>query len=386
MSEEGLEELDTVIDLDSEAQQTGGRLLGEGIYGCAFDTPFQCKDPKITPSIKNVAKLTKQEDARSELNATHVLESHPRATEYFILIKTVCTPSPRASQNRNKQANLKECGMLKNVPLPSMTQITMPYGGRSLFTVPYKVGSIRFFPLCQHILEAGTILLTKGIVHDDLHMNNILCDTPSSTKFIDFGNAWSPKNLTSSLINTYLTKVFDPKFLAEPPEVTYRNGIIQKKWTMGFFTKTSDLILAHIQDKKPVLDFIYVLFGISKETQIKRLKQFVQASQCVREEDWITFFSLYWTKLDAWALGAAIVFVYLNISNDPQFEHSADFKRYNQNALNTIKGLCDLDPRTRLDAVEALQLWNPESPILQEPAVKGWLKKQAEIRKLFPTL
>ena len=56
------------------------------------------------------------------------------------------------------------------------------------------------------------------------------------------------------------------------------------------------------------------------------------------------------------------------------------------NALNTIKGLCDLDPRTRLDAAEALQLWNPNSVILQEPEVKSWLQKQAEIRKLFPTL
>ena len=372
------------IDLESDtqqAQQTGGTLLGEGLYGCAFDTPFKCKNPKVRTSAANVAKLTTDEDARAEIDTTKVLLQYPNASWYFALVKTACTPAPRANQ---KRANLDDCKPLKGVPLPSLVQLTMPYGGKPLISIPHKVQSIRFFPLCQHMLEAATILLIKGLVHNDLHMNNILCDTPSTTKFIDFGITWSPKHLTNQEISQKLTKVFDPKFLAEPPEETYRNGILDSKRKSWFISNPSSMVLAQIQDKKPVLDFIYLLFGIPKEKQARRLKRFIEASQCVKEEDWITFFSLYWSKIDAWAIGVAILFVYLNISTDPLFEQSADYKQFNQGALSTIKGLCDTDPRTRLDAAEALRIWNPASPLLQDPAVQGWLKKQDEIRKLFP--
>jgi len=379
---EAVDTFDDKIDLEKDqSQQTGGTLLGEGIYGCAFDTPFKCKNPKVRTSPTNVAKLTSQEDARAEIDATKVLLQYPNSWQYFALVHTACTPSPRADQ---KRANLDDCKSLKGVPLPSLVQLTMPYAGKPILSIPHKVHSIRFFPLCQHMLEAATVLLIKGLIHNDLHMNNILCDTPSTTKFIDFGITWSPKHLTKEEVDLKLTKIFDPNFIAEPPEITYRNGLLDSKRKQWLVTNPSIMILAQIQDKKPVLEFIYLLFGIPKEKQIRRLKRFIEASQCVKEEDWLTFFSLYWTKIDAWAIGVTILYVFLNISTDPLFEQSADYKERIQSTLTTIKGLCDLDPRTRLDAAEALRIWNPASPLLQDPAVQTWLKKQDEIRKLFP--
>jgi hypothetical protein len=54
----------------------------------------------------------------------------------------------------------------------------------------------------------------------------------------------------------------------------------------------------------------------------------------------------------------------------PQFE----------NILPVILGLCSLDPGLRLDCTEALELWAPQSKILEIQEVQALLQEQKNLR------
>jgi serine/threonine protein kinase len=203
-------------------------------------------------------------------------------------------------------------------------------------------------------------------------MNNILYTDPNSCRFIDFGLSWQPKALTLS--NIYdLYREFNPDIKQEPPEVSYINGIINKV--------DKKIIFAMIRDKKLGFYYMRKLIGIPIEKQLDDLIKFINTSWSFEEKNWYVFYSLYWSKIDAWALGVLFSQIYLELSVYKEFELSDEYKKRNLYMLTAIRGLCEADPGKRLDAAEALVIWNPDSPLLKEPDVQTWFLKQKKERE-----
>jgi serine/threonine protein kinase len=250
----------------------------------------------------------------------------------------------------------------------------MPFGGKPLNLVPHQVGSIDFFPICKHLLEMGSVLLLQGVVHYDLHSLNVLCDSPSSVKLIDFGIAWIPENLSLANVSD-LIRQFKPSAEQVAPEVSLLHGMD----TMP--TKSTEYLLARIEDEKLALQAVYKVLGIPVETQVASLRRFLHQSWSFQEKNWYSFYSLYWSKLDAWSIGIIVLTLYIDFSLDPQFEKTSEYTTKHQSVLNSIKGLCETNPVYRLDALEALELFDPNSPILTMPKSKEWLKQKAEERQ-----
>ena len=97
-----------------ESAMIGGKILGEGAYGCVFAAPtIPCKGKKeIIPKntlIKNgspVTKITSIEDAEDEMAVAKLIHKIPLWKNYFIVAESSCEPK------ETKQ--LSECTLLKD--------------------------------------------------------------------------------------------------------------------------------------------------------------------------------------------------------------------------------------------------------------------------------
>ncbi len=358
------------------SSQDGGKLLGQGVYGCAFSPPLKCVvRTKNATRGRKVGKIESTQEAQKEFTLSKKLEKIPHAETYFTLLESICTPAPRSQQTESDVSKcevLQTTGLKQNL-LPGMSQITMPFAGVPLYITPQRVSNMDFFAIGRHLLEAGTLLLTARIVHWDLHMANILVKSRTSVTFIDFGKAWSVDELSLANFKNVLHR-FDPRAAQNPPECAVIDGLTEVA------PPSLQTILYRMRDQNPLFQLIQQLFQIPVETQLATLKRFIESSWSFQEENWFSFYKLYWSKFDAWAIGMNLIVLYVGLLNDPAFERSEEFRRNGNMPLIVSKGLLRFDPGLRMDCAEALAIWAPESPILQLPAVKGWLQEQARIR------
>lgn len=349
-------------------QQRGGSLLGQGLYGCAFDPPLKCKTQIGVLKGRKVGKVTSELDADWEMTITEKLRKLRGSEDYFVLLDASCTPKPRSNQ---KNSSLKDCHPLEGIRLPEMKQVIMPFGGKPLRQVMHSMDAVNYFDLCTHLLEAGAILLMAKVVHTDLHLLNVLVDSKKTLRLIDFGLAWSPDMLTLANLHM-LDRVFAPEITQQTPETSVVFGLKE-----GL---DMDLMMAQIEDKKIPLQMIYQLTGRSVESQMDDLRIFFKESRSFREQNWFSFYNLYWSKQDAWAFGAILLSLFIDMSMDPRFEESPEVQHKTQLVLDVCSGLLYMDPGHRLDAIQALAQWEPNSHILQLADVQEWLKKQNQLK------
>ncbi len=349
-------------------EQHGGELLAEGTYGCIFDPPLKCikKNKKVLIHGHKVGKVTDASIAKKEYSITDHLSTFSKATDYFIINEELCIPVSRAKQIEKDIVN---CDIIKDKLLPNTAQLIMPFGGRPLRLVPKTTKYIDFIKLGQHLLEAGSILLLQKVVHRDLHPMNILLMLRSKCKIIDFGMAWRPDLITMSNLHTMFME-FDPRFVQEPPENTYINGIVSNI--------PENMIFARIHDEKLVLQLIEKVFGHSITAMMNDLKNFIKNSISLQDKNWYAYYKLYWFKTDAWAIGAVLLTLYVDLTFSDLFELEEK-----QKYLKIIKGMCETDPIKRLDCIEALNLWTSDSYLLKNKDVESWLKEQENYRKLI---
>jgi hypothetical protein len=353
--------------------QQGGKILGEGSYGCVFDKPLKCivkkKGERVRSSTKasSVGKITTPDEAYVEFSMTEHMRQAPNADKYFVLIDELCTPMSRANQT---EPDLKKCEMLKDVPITETRQLTMPFAGRPLLFIPKQVKSLDFFSIGQQLLEAGALLLTRGVVHGDLHWMNIMIQSSKKMKIIDFGVAWRPDALTLSNM-VELRRVFTPESIL-PPDFIYVSGIQSNISEKNVFEQ--------METKCITLTFVEKVFGTSKRDQLNSLERFVHSSKAIREHNWYFYYKLYWSKMDAWMIGLVLTSLFTDLSMDPDFEELDEYKKKSRSCLKALEGLTRMDAGIRLDAIEALEIWAPDSPVLKQTDVQDWLKEQNKVR------
>jgi len=345
----------------------GGTYLSEGRYGCVYEPPLECKPgtKKIIGSHKGktVGKLTSKEEAQQTVDASIILRRVKNADDYFILVDSIC----EAEESKEKQ----ECEPVKYKKV--VAEIIMPYGGLTLDNIKdnhmnHLINNFMFY--MGHILEAGSYLLINNLIHFDLHRKNIVVH--KKPRIIDLGFVWSPVNLSKANVEGQL-RSYNPRIDQESPEASFVNGCLPP------YEIKAELLVPDIFSRKPSCQILQQLCGVSLESQQESFMNFANNSDAIRTKNVVAFFKTYWSKFDAWGFGTIIA----RITYEYMFNTSFVNTVYKPNKTvidSVIKGLLNPDPGQRLDAIEALQLWNPKSIVLTDKSVVDWLSKQSSIR------
>lgn len=365
----------------------GGHLLGQGSYGCAFTPPLLCKSYKVQKQGK-VGKITLTSDANREIQIANLLRRYPLVNNYILLPDPEsCEPAPIKDQT---DRDIKDCEAIMRtndykVKWQDTKQLFIPYGGRQPLGNLLLASNIHpkyfsFFDFLRHVLEAGSLLLNAGVCHFDLHPNNFIQDRYGVVRLLDLGQAFDVRHITQETVDSrWKVLVFGnekdaPNSMvtnAEAPEITVINAMRN-----GYSLEEA---IERVVKGKAIFGEIEKYMGISKETQMRELKQFFTTSDSVQQKDWVQFWKLYWPGFDSWSIGAlALNILKYQIT---WLEFIQGEWQQKQAMVNlTLKGLLHPNPRKRLDSMEALFLFDPSNNWIRRFG-KPWLEKRQAIRQ-----
>lgn len=346
----------------------GGRLIGQGKYGCAFSPTLYCMGEK-TVKEGMVGKISvADKDAMNEWGVSQFVKTFPDFRKYYLIPETYCVPASKKDQT---DPDKEKCDVLKNQKQTTdWLQFTMPLGGRALYNVPANAQNIHLWRLGSHLLEATTLLLVHGIIHSDLHINNILLDGPTQCRIIDFGMAWSIRNMTSKKAGDIMVQ-FQPMILHQTPEQSILSGILDSRLKRS--SPDYSIICKKVIKEKQLFSMMEKFLQMPRMQMYNELKNFTEQSKAIQKEDYVSAYKHYWNKIDSWAVGCSFLVMYSQLLMDPQYANLAEESKHQNQMLKVMRGLLKPDPGLRMDTVQALQIWNPDSPILQLSDVKQWL-------------
>lgn len=367
--------------------QRGGKIIGQGLYGCIFDPPLICrgeKKPRGGWRKGKLGKLTEVDDIGNEIMAAELFRGRPEAKKYFILpeLDTLCQQGPDGQAAvvvaEQTEKNFKQCNALQKDGIGNMLHYQMDYGGKTLQDkledIQVAAKDFPYFKFMGELLEIGAYLALNGLIHNDLHSANILVNKDYRPRLIDFGRAYYSRSITEET-QDQLRAEYMPSLGQIAPECTTQDGL---ESDVPLATIIQDLI-----NQKPGLLYAERLFGQSRQRQMVEYQAFRNTSKTLKAGDYVSFLQLYWPMVDAWAIGHALASTLYKLSLSNQFMKSAEWKQKSSAVKAVITGLLKASPRVRLDCVEALALYDPTNELLSSPTGKAWLqKKQAQREKM----
>jgi len=356
--------------------QSGGKFFNKGAYGCIFNPPLVCAgSKKIRGDSSKLGKLTEISDLKNEINVAKALSQFPDSKKYLVLpeIHTLCKPSPSSLM---KETEIDECEPLKKHGLENMMQFELEYGGRTLKYRVQKMAEekekgvpffdIPFFDFMRQLLEIGAFMVLHGCIHNDIHSNNIVITGIFNPRLIDFGRSYMYNNIDKIMVDELSSVYYNPELGQISPEITLHHGVNH--------ALIVDKVLQDISKSKPGLAQAERVLGLSRTKQMAALKDFWETSKSVQSGDWVTFYRLYWPKVDSWSIGANLVNMLNRVLIKKDFVESKEWQQKQGIVKEVLRGLMQADPRARLDCVNALSIYDPMNALLSEPSGKAWLK------------
>ena len=350
--------------------QAGGKLIGQGAYGCIFSPPLTCRGetkPRRGWKTKKLGKMTEISDIKNEITASKVLGRFPDAKNYCILpeIDTLCKPAPMSQQ---REKDLKDCEALEKYGTESMMEYELDFGGKTLKTriqMTDFTTTFPFFRFMGDMLEIGAFLVLHGCIHNDLHGNNIVMKNDFRPRLIDFGRSYIYSSINKATVEELTGVQYDAGLGQIPPEITAHHGIHN-----GIPFKT---ILADIYTKKPGLLAAERVLGLSRREQLADFRDFWLTSKSIHDDDWVTFYKLYWPVVDSWSIGHNLVGILKRLLLSRKFVESDEWIKKQGVIKDVLKGLLQASPKKRLDAVEALAIYDPMNDVVSSVSGRAWL-------------
>ena len=324
----------------------GGRIRGQGTYGCVFQPTLHCSSAAddISDPTK-VGKITSPLEARIELAAAAALRPLPDSIKYVIL------PDPSTCNVNPKQADtdIQQCEFLGKTPIEKTIQLIMPWGGYSLSRINLDYRRFNLYSFIEQILAAGTFLVLNDMCHFDIGGHNMLFDTETNIpRIIDFGFAFRPSTLKEEDLPDYWRKL-STEHDTETPEITLVLGADDGM--------SIDSLIHDLQTTKPAVRRLATLCEMSPSKWGADLLDWSLKSKCFQQHDWIRCWKLYWPGFDAWAIGTVILEVLELQMMTPGFTETPEWISRGEDVKELLRSLCQAHPALRLDAAEALSQW-----------------------------
>jgi len=351
----------------------GGRILGQGTYGCVFQPSLECRGKKKNKDETMVGKITSKKDAKNELIIAKILKNIPDSSNYTIVAEVdKCTPR---AKSRQSDIDIQACEFSKDIKLQNTIQILMPWGGQPLSRLNLHPQRFNFYKFTEDLLAIGSFLVLNDLCHFDIWGQNLLFDKENKPRLIDFGFAFQPSKLQISDIPSRW-RVITPDHDTETPEVNLMVALQSK-------IPITQVIEA-LRQEKPALRRLSVFCDISPGEWVSELTIWTEESQSFQQHDWLRCWKTYWPGFDAWSIGAILLMILEIEMSIPEFVNSHEWKEKGPLIKNVLKGLCRAHPVYRLDAAEALSLLtNGNHPLISSGSSgSDWIREKVSHRPL----
>jgi hypothetical protein len=331
--------------------QIGGRLLGEGVYGCTFEPAPRCAGGDVFKTIRGLPAAGKVtvEDPKEETAIGKAIMSLPLAEQYFALPSISC---PVSREEVRKDPEAVKCDILFESPLTARySMLVMPFGGKDLqrwVATNYGRVASSYERILKHLLEGMIIYQRAGLIHNDIHMGNILVDDTGVARYIDFGLAFRLADIRT-WADTNMNVKYKPKYVWKPPEV--------HAWCMVAGGVRLVDGLKQLKDIHPEYEKLELQFP-SRKSALAALTELIQRSAAIRNRDGGAFVRAYATRFDAWRIGLCMWMVWDDLLRWPGIRDTALWSRRSI-IRQVLGGLTDFFVPTRLDAVAALRILDP---------------------------
>jgi len=330
--------------------QVGGRLLGQGVYGCTFDPAPRCANKSVFSRISGlpaVGKIT-IEDSDSELKIGRAIMALPLASVYFALPTRDCVP-----QIPVEDSDAQTCDILTKAPSGTdFSMLIMPLAGQALikYGLDFNRLAANYKRIFIHLLEGAVIYQNAGYVHNDIHLANILVDDMNVARYIDFGLAFRVRDV-KVWEDANLGTTFKPEYVWQAPEVhgirMIKNGIRIEDGVQRL--KEQNPEYRQMEHRYP-----------TRRSCVAALTDLFASYK----GDSATFLRTYAKQFDAWRIGLSMWFLWDDLLQNPLFVQT---KLYGERDLlrAVMGGLTEFDPRARFTVAAALRRLDPNNRMAQ---------------------
>lgn len=348
----------------------GGRIRGQGTYGCIFQPALKCRGKngkKDNPTM--VGKITSKTDAKNELEIASLLNKLPDYSKY-VIVSTGDSCIPKVKQ---EEKDLDQCKFSSETPLQKSRQLMMPWGGYPLSRINLDPYVFNIYSFTEEILACGTFLVLNDLCHFDIYGQNMLFDSKNSPRLIDFGFSFQPSKLKlSDLPNRWRQLGLD--YDTECPEVSLMLGT-HSRYPLNELISTLGKI-------NPVVHRLQVLCNVNVESWKAELSRWAHESSSFQKHDWLSCWKVYWPGFDAWAIGAVLLQVLEIQLSLPSFLESTSWKEKGSKIKSILIGLCKSHPAQRLDCAEALSLLTDgKHPLISSASGAEWVSEKKKTRQ-----
>lgn len=339
--------------------------------------PLLCENEKGRPVVKEdekgvagegkLDKLLPKSDAEAEFSIASEVQKIPLWRQYFVVAESMCTPAPLSKQT---EPELSDCSVAMKAPLGKLRILRMDYGGVRLGRLQLNIPTFSFHSFMVHLLESGALLALFGVVHRDLHKDNVLVDRSNVPRIIDFNLSVSAQS-SDHRIQQIMDYTYTPlhTYLQVSPDWAIVNGYHQKKGP--------NVVIDDMMANSLNLKLLQAFFGIPSATQRVSLEEFVRRSRSAQTGDIVLWFKSYWRLVDSWAIGMVLVWMLSKLTLWPSFQKT-DYSRRAGEIKNVLRKMLAINPMERIDSVQALALLDPGNYIVRKYG-GDWLDKVGRV-------
>ncbi len=333
--------------------QHGGRILGAGVHGCTFEPAPRCVGGDVFRTVDGkpaVGKIT-DDDPHEELEIGRDIMALPLARQYFALPSVGCRPA-----DRYEDPDSRRCGVITEAGLTTrLSMLIMPEAGKQLSkwvgtNMPRLAAN--YARIFVHLLEGMLIYQKAGYVHNDIHMGNILVDDDSVARYIDFGLAFRPADVTV-WSDTNMSRRFNPKHVLQAPEVhAWRMYLSGVRLVDGI----RQLRAVHTDYERMATQYP------ARKTMERAFAELIQTAY-VEKEDVAGFMRRYGFGIDHWRIGLVFWWMWNELLEWSGFRATRLWEQRDK-IRQVLSGLTDFDYATRMTAKQALTILDPSNRML----------------------
>jgi serine/threonine protein kinase len=335
----------------------GGALLGQGVSGCTFDHVPKCATGSTTKSVAGLSAVGKVAlDVDDELRVGKAIMSLPLAANYFALPTSACTPKIPI-----EDPDIGDCDIINDledensesrVSEQYLKTLVMPNAGRTIgqWSRNHEVLAANFVRVWRHLLEGMMIYQKAGYIHNDIHDHNVMVDDNAVARYIDFGLAYQPANVTT-MASASLGKVFKPKYTWHAPEIQAWRMVLSNTRPVSVEEIVRDGIKQFETRDYERLEQQFP----GRLSAVQALTKYINATKPQLEsDDFGTIARKYGVKFDVWRLGLIMWKLWDKLLTWKSLGGSHPIFEKSDKISHVLDGMTDFDVTTRFTPEEAM--------------------------------